>query len=109
MFLFNFLFFQIGQALAMHILMVTFNLILAFVYYVIYQHKSGQTFGKQFMGIKVITIDGQTPTIRTFFLREYVGKLLSTITLGIGYFMVVFDTKKQALHDKLAGTFVIKV
>jgi uncharacterized RDD family membrane protein YckC len=45
----------------------------------------------------------------TFFLREIIGKIVSSIILFIGYLMILWDGKKQGLHDKIAGTVVIKV
>lgn len=85
------------------------NLALSIGYYVWYQHKEGQTIGKKAMKIKVVTYDGKTPTLFAFFLRDIVGKAVSAILLFIGYFMVLWDPKKQALHDKIANTYVIRV
>ena len=45
----------------------------------------------------------------TAFLREVIGKFISSILLCIGYLMVAFDGQKQGLHDKIAGTYVIKL
>jgi uncharacterized RDD family membrane protein YckC len=78
-------------------------------YYVVYQQKYQQTIGKKAMKIKVVTYDGKTPTMFTFFLREIIGKLISAIILFIGYLMVLWDAKKQALHDKIASTYVVYV
>jgi len=78
-------------------------------YYVVYQEKQGQTIGKKAMKIKVVTYDGKTPTMFTFFLREIIGKFISAVILLIGYFMVIWDPKKQALHDKIANTYVVYV
>ena len=80
-----------------------------FGYYVVYQAKTGQTIGKKTMGIKVVMADGKTPSMMTFFLREIVGKFVSAIILFIGYIMILWDKNKQGLHDKIAGTFVVKV
>lgn len=91
---------------------VTFNNVVSIVltigYYVFYQAKMGQTLGKKVMGIKVVDAKGKTPGALTFFLREIVGKMVSGIILGIGYLMVLWDGKKQALHDKIASTYVVK-
>ena len=65
------------------------------------------TFGKQAMGLVVTDLDGN----RISFLNavgRYFSKFLSTIILGIGYIMQAFDSKGQALHDKIAGTLVYK-
>jgi|SRR3989344_2422311 len=78
-------------------------------YVVFYQAQSGQTLGKKVMGIKVVTLDGQKPSVVTFFLRDVIGKLVSGIILLIGYLWVIWDSKKQALHDKIASTYVVRV
>ncbi len=78
-------------------------------YYVWYQGKTGQTIGKKAMKIKVVDLSGKTPSFFTFFLREFIGKFISAIILGIGYLMILWDKKKQGLHDKIASTVVVKV
>lgn len=63
--------------------------------------------GKRLLMIKVCDLEGQ----RISFLRStgrYWGKILSTIPLCIGYLMQPFTERKQALHDKLASTLVVK-
>ncbi len=83
--------------------------IISIGYYVVYQEKQGQTIGKKAMKIKVVTFDGKTPTMFIFFLREVIGKFISAIILLIGYFMVIWDARKQGLHDKIASTYVVYV
>lgn len=85
------------------------GLLISIGYYVFYQASAGQTLGKKVMKIKVVNEQGATPTVFIFFLREIIGKFISSIILGIGYLMVIWDGKKQGLHDKIAGTFVVKV
>jgi uncharacterized RDD family membrane protein YckC len=41
-------------------------------------------------------------------LRETLGKALSALILGIGFFMAGFGERRQALHDRLASTHVIR-
>ncbi len=38
--------------------------------------------------------------------RHFAG-ILNVLTLGIGYLMVIWTPKKQALHDRVAGTVVV--
>jgi uncharacterized RDD family membrane protein YckC len=83
------------------------GLVISIGYYVVYQQKNGQTIGKKVMNIKVVDYNGKTPTMFSFFLREIIGKTISGLILFIGYFMVIWDKRKQALHDKIAGTFVV--
>ncbi|OGY07789.1 MAG: hypothetical protein A2782_01450 [Candidatus Blackburnbacteria bacterium RIFCSPHIGHO2_01_FULL_43_15b] len=91
------------------VLYYTINTVLYVGYFTWYQSKTTQTLGKKVMGIRVVDAQGKTPNMLTFFLREVVGKLVSGIILGIGYLIVLWDGRKQALHDKIASTYVVRV
>ena len=65
------------------------------------------TLGKSAMGLVVTDINGN----RISFLRatgRYFAKILSALILLIGYIMAAFTARKQALHDLLASTLVLK-
>ena len=67
----------------------------------------GGTPGKRICGLRVVDEDGRDIS----FLRatgRYFAKFISSLILMIGFIMVAFDSEKQGLHDKLAGTYVIK-
>ena len=64
--------------------------------------------GKLIMNIQVIDEEsGSSLTIGKSILR-YIGYLVSTIPLGLGYLWVLFDKKNRAWHDMIAGSVVIK-
>ena len=69
----------------------------------------GRTVGKMVMGTKVVNEDGRSPSLLTAFVREVIGKFVSAIVLGLGFIWILFDPKFQGWHDKIAGTYVIKV
>lgn len=60
------------------------------------------------MGLQVVTIDGGRPNIFQSTARNVL-KILSAITLFIGFMMAGWTDKKQALHDKIPRMFVIKI
>lgn len=64
--------------------------------------------GKIALGIKVIGLNGERLTFSKALLRN-LSKFISWAILCIGYAMIVFDERKQGLHDKIADTFVVKV
>ncbi len=69
----------------------------------------GQTPGKMALSVKVIRKeDGQVPGYTKAFLREIVGKFISTLIFGLGFWWMIWDKDKQTWHDKIAGTVVIK-
>lgn len=63
--------------------------------------------GKLLLGIKVTDEQGKPPGYGKALWRN-AAKLVGVITLGIGFFLGFFDRKQQCLHDKIAGTLVIK-
>jgi uncharacterized RDD family membrane protein YckC len=78
-----------------------------FVYF--WSQRDGQTIMNKALGIKVVKTDGSPITVGTGIVR-YVGYLVDSIIFGlpIGYIWAAFDKDKQAWHDKIAGTYVIK-
>lgn len=63
------------------------------------------TIGKMIVGIKVGDADGNQISFGNA-LGRYFAKILSFLILCIGFMMAGWDEKKQALHDKLADTYV---
>jgi uncharacterized RDD family membrane protein YckC len=79
-----------------------------FIYACIMEASSRQaTFGKSWLGIKVCDENGLRLSFSGSFLRN-AAKLLSVFTMGIGYMIGFFDKRQQCLHDRIAGTLVIK-
>ena len=65
------------------------------------------TIGKQALGIIVTDLNGGRIDPGKAALR-WVGKIISGLILLIGYIMAAFTERKQALHDIIAGTLVLK-
>ncbi|MCF3111849.1 RDD family protein [Niabella sp. CC-SYL272] len=83
-------------------------LVIQWLYFALMESSAKQaTLGKMALGLKVTGMNGQ----RISFLNatgRYFGKIISAIIVFIGFLMVLWDDKKQALHDKMAGTLVVK-
>ncbi len=77
------------------------------LYYALLHSSAWQaTFGKRAFGIKVTGLQGE----RIGFGRatwRYLASLVSTVIFCIGYLMAAWTQRKQALHDKMAGTLVV--
>jgi uncharacterized RDD family membrane protein YckC len=72
--------------------------------------RKGLTPGKKLLGLQVVNHQtGEIPGFGKMFLREIVGRFISGLFFGVGYFWAIFDKNAQAWHDKIAGTVVIKV
>ena len=65
------------------------------------------TIGKQVMGIIVTDLNGARIDPGKAALR-WVGKVISFLIFFIGYIIAAFTERKQALHDMIAGTLVLK-
>ena len=84
------------------------SLVMNWLYYASLESGATQaTVGKKALGLKVVTTDGQ-PISFAQATGRYFGKILSTLILFIGYLMMIWDEKKQTLHDKMANTLVVK-
>lgn len=69
----------------------------------------GTTPGKLLLELRVVDArTGERPGLVRAFIR-YVGYFVSFLTLGLGFVWIAFDRRRQGLHDKLAGTRVIRV
>jgi uncharacterized RDD family membrane protein YckC len=65
------------------------------------------TLGKMALGLKVTDLQGE-PISFNRATGRYFGKIISALLLGIGFLMAGWTEKKQALHDIMAGTLVVK-
>lgn len=84
------------------------GLFLNWLYFTLFESSSRQaTPGKMAIGILVTDLQGNPISFGQANGR-YWGKIVSSIPLGLGFVMAGVTAKKQALHDKLAGTLVIR-
>jgi uncharacterized RDD family membrane protein YckC len=86
-----------------------FPTFVGWLYYWLFTGLRGQTPGKIAVGIRVINARGAPPGLGIAALREIPGKILSSFVFCLGYFWIGWDGKKQGWHDKIAGTYVVRV
>ena len=65
------------------------------------------TLGKMMLGLRVTDLHGKRISIGRA-VGRYFAKILSAVILCIGFIMAAFTQKKQALHDLIAGTLVVR-
>lgn len=65
------------------------------------------TLGKLLSGLYVTNLDGERISLAQANGRFF-GKFLSALILCVGFLMAAFTQNKQALHDVLANTLVLK-
>jgi uncharacterized RDD family membrane protein YckC len=66
------------------------------------------TFGKSVMSLRVTNYEGQRISFGHASGRFFAKIISGLIPFAIGYIMAGFTAKKQALHDLIAGTLVLK-
>jgi uncharacterized RDD family membrane protein YckC len=82
--------------------------VVVWLYFALFESRRWQaTLGKKAMGLRVTGLDGS----KIGFGRatgRYFGKIISHLILYIGFMMAGFTERKQALHDMIAGTLVVR-
>ncbi|MBP7141944.1 MAG: RDD family protein [Opitutaceae bacterium] len=68
----------------------------------------GTTIGGIVCGLKVVRTNDD-PLDWTVAVVRALGCFLSLLVAGLGFIWVAFDDEKQGWHDKIAGTFVVRV
>ena len=73
------------------------------------QHSSQKraTLGMRVMKLEIITLNEGQLQFTTASLR-YICSLLSSLILWLGHLMMLTNDLRQTLHDKMAGTLVVK-
>lgn len=84
------------------------ELVVDWLYFALFESSAAEaTLGKQALRLRVTDLQGR----RISFARasgRYFAKLVSVVTLGIGFVMVAFTTRRQGLHDMMAETVVLR-
>jgi len=86
--------------------LLIFSASFPFLYLIFFWVVVGQTPAKYFMGIRIYSWNGGRVTLVRAILR-FIGYVVSILTFGIGFLMVLFDHRRRGLHDRIAGTSVI--
>jgi uncharacterized RDD family membrane protein YckC len=75
-------------------------------YFILFWTAIGQTPGKILLGVRIVGQNGRPISFLQAIIR-YLGYLLSTLALFMGYGWILIDNRRQGWHDKLARTFVV--
>lgn len=77
--------------------------------FMFYFYNKAQSPGKAIMKMQVVDRETGAPvSFSRMLLRDWVGKLLSGVGLGLGYISILWNKDNQGWHDRVAGTVVIK-
>lgn len=79
------------------------------VYWTVTWSQLGGSLGQRALGLRVLNAaDGKNISVGKAVLR-FVGYVVSAIPFAIGLIWAGFDPHKQGWHDKIAGTFVVRL
>ncbi|WP_291528344.1 RDD family protein [Bacteroides sp. UBA939] len=68
----------------------------------------GQSLGKKLMNIRVVKLDGSTPSMSSYLLRWFLFPIDVPFTGGLGVLVILLTKNSQRTGDLAAGTIVIK-
>jgi uncharacterized RDD family membrane protein YckC len=83
------------------------HLLVLAVYGAVMWKLRGSTIGGIVFDLRVVRRDGRAVDWETAIVRA-LGCFLSLAVAGLGFFWIAFDDDKQAWHDKIAGTVVVR-
>lgn len=87
---------------------VGLGIVIGIAYYVYFEGgPQGAGPGKRMMGLRVIGLDTGGPIGYGRAFVRYIGHIVSTIVLLLGYFWMLWDPEKQCWHDKFANDVVV--
>jgi len=93
--------FQIGSGAVLITLLVI-------GYYTFFWTLVGFTPGKAILGLKVVRSNGEKLSFGRSLVRFF-SYWISAIPLFLGFFWVLWDSKRQCWHDKIAGSQVVYI
>jgi uncharacterized RDD family membrane protein YckC len=82
--------------------------LIVILYFVFFWTLLGYTPGKALLGLKVVKKNGEKLSIFRSLLRFF-AYWISAIPIFLGFFWVLWDSKRQGWHDKIAGTQVMYI
>lgn len=99
---------QVMRFMMPMIMIAGFTLVVSWLYEALMMSSSKRaTLGKMIFGIIVVDTEGRQLTFGHATGRHF-AKWISNMTMLIGYIMAAFTERKQALHDVIAGTLVLR-
>jgi len=85
------------------------EIIVGYLFFVLFFHLNGRTPGKRLLRLKVIDLKGRKHLSWYQSLERAHGYTASALIGSLGFLQVLWDAKGLTMHDKIAGTTVIKL
>jgi uncharacterized RDD family membrane protein YckC len=86
-----------------------FEFFIGYTYYILFFRFGGRTLGKRLLRLQVIDLEGRPYLGWYQSLERTHGYAASALLAFLGFLQVLWDRDGLAMHDKLAGTTVIRL
>jgi len=81
--------------------------LVAGLYFLHFWRRGGQTLAMKTWRLRLVDATGGPPASRRLMWR-FAWALLGSLCLGAGFLWALFDRERQFLHDRLAGTRIVR-
>jgi uncharacterized RDD family membrane protein YckC len=99
----------IGAIISMAATLVSLALLISWLYHAYFESSSWQaTPGKKVLNLYITDLSGQPISFLHATGRLLAKVVTSMVPLALGYIMAGFTERRQALHDMIAGTLVLR-
>jgi uncharacterized RDD family membrane protein YckC len=82
-------------------------LVFATLYFMVTVFWTGRTLGQRLLSIRVIDRHGRPPSLLVTVVRT-LAQLVGTLTAALGPLWIAIDSERRAVHDVVAGTYVVR-
>jgi len=82
-------------------------LVMTGVYLGLFWGLSGRTLGQKLLKLRVVDIHGKRPAPPRILVRV-LATFVGLVPGALGWLWAAFDLEKRALHDRIAGTYVVR-
>ena len=81
--------------------------VMFFVYWIILEHKTGQTIGKKMFNLKIVNNLGERPSLIGVIISSFGKSFILPIDTVLG--LVITNEKRQRMFNRLGNTLIIKI
>ncbi len=99
---------DLALVMRFYAMVLAFHIPVSLAYNVGFNAALGATPGKLLVGLRILRDDGTRLTFPRALVR-FAAESLSLAPFGAGYLLAFFNPSRQALHDLVAGTLVVRV
>lgn len=81
--------------------------VMFFAYWIILEHKTGQTIGKKMFNLKIVNNSGGKPSLVGVIISSFGKSFILPIDTVLG--LVITNEKRQRVFNRLGNTLIIKI